>query len=271
MFNRPFWLVLLAVACASNAPATVNAQEKPREAPAPVVGDGNKAAAAPGAVDRPGPEADNAPVLLPTLPTVVSPRNRPAFNQHMVDASVLPRDRQGIWVLNFTFKPMRLEEVEIPGKGRRTIYYLYYKVVNRTGKPVQFVPQFTLVTDTGKRYDDVVLPQAVKKIQAREDNTIPLLGAVNIMGVLPPSTKEGIDDAVYGVAVWDKVDARADAYHVYVRGLSDGFQTVQPPAGGNPIVRYKTLRIDFIRRGDEHNVFEKEIQLNEPAFEWVYW
>ena len=41
-------------------------------------------------------------------------------------------------------------EVEIPGKGRRMVHYLYYRVVNRTGKPRRFVPQFTLVDDKGR-------------------------------------------------------------------------------------------------------------------------
>jgi hypothetical protein len=188
----------------------------------------------------------------------------------MVDARALPRDKEGIWILGFSFKPMRMITIESGGK-RREIRYLYYKVVNRTGRPVMFAPQFTLVTDTGKRYEDSVLPQAVKLIQAREDQTVPLLGAVNVMGVIPPSKKEGVDDAVYGVAVWDHVDPRADAYHVYVRGLSDGFQVVTPPDGAKPQAKYKTLRIDFIRRGDEYNVHEKEIQLDEPPYEWVYW
>lgn len=274
MLNRPFWLALLAVSCVSTVPAVVNAQEDPG-APKGAKPAAEKPVAVAG--NRPMPADDTPPILLPTLTTVPTRRNAPSFNQHMVDARVHHRDREGIWVLNFTFKPMRMETVEIPGKGRRTVYYLYYKVVNHVvdsngkPKPVQFVPQFTLVTDTGKRYNDVVIPQAVKKIQAREDNTIPLLGAVDIMGVLPPSTKEGVDDAVYGVAIWDKVDPKADAFQVFVRGLSDGFQTIQPPKGGEPIVRYKTLRIDFIRRGDEHNVHEKEIQLGEPPYEWIYW
>ena len=43
------------------------------------------------------------------------------------------------------------------------------------------------------------------------------------------------------------------------------------PAGGKPIVKYKTLRIDFIRRGDERNISEKEIEFNDPAYESVYW
>jgi hypothetical protein len=135
------------------------------------------------------------------------------------------------------------------------------------------VPQFSVVTDTQQRLEDAVLPQAIPIIQAREDASIPLLGAVDIMGVIPPSTKEGIDDAVFGVAVWDGIDPKADRFSIYVRGLSDGYQVLQPPSadGGKPVVRYKTLRIDFIRRGDERNLNEKEIQLNDPPYEWVYW
>jgi hypothetical protein len=188
----------------------------------------------------------------------------------MVDASLLPRDKQGIWVVDFAFKPVRLRTIDTD-KGRRTIHYLYYRVINHTGKPRTFVPQFSLVTDTGQRLEDAVIPQAIPIIQAREDASVPLRGAVDIMGILPPSTKEGIDDAVYGVAVWDGVDPKADRFRIYVRGLSDGYQVVPGPEGSNPVVRYKTLQIEFIRRGDAHDLNEKEIQLNDPPYEWVYW
>ena len=43
-----------------------------------------------------------------------------------------------------------------------------------------------------------------------------------------------------------------------------------PPGGGKPVVRYKALRIDMIRRGDEHDLREREITLLDPAYEWVY-
>ncbi len=89
--------------------------------------------------------------LLPTLPTVPIRHGAPAFNVEFVDATLLPRDKQGIWVLNFGFKPLRMRTFEPKGKGRKHIHYLAYRVVNRTGKPRDFVPQFTLVTETGKR------------------------------------------------------------------------------------------------------------------------
>jgi len=239
---------------------------------------------------EPGPAADPATTPAPAeaaplhvpppvpplqlgnvLPTTPVRRGARGPNVQMVDASLLPRDKEGIWVLDFAFKPVRLRTVEVPGRGRRQVHYLYYRVVNRTGKARPLAPQFSLVTDTGKRYEDVVMPLAVRLIQYREDPTIPVLGAVNIMGMIPPSTKEGVDDAVFGVAIWEGVDPNADGFKVYVRGLSDGQTAVPTPDDGKPSVRYKTLRIDFIRRGDERNLNENEIQLLDPPYEWIYW
>jgi hypothetical protein len=209
--------------------------------------------------------------LVPTLETVKVRRDRPTFNYQMVNTTLLPRDKEGIWVLDFAFRPLRIWTLELPGKGRRPIHYLYYKVVNRTGQPRMFVPQFIMVAEEGKRFEDQVIPEAIPIIQAREDRTIPVLGAVSIMGVIPPSTKEGVDEAVYGVAVWDNWDNKADRFSIYVRGLSDGYKEVPGQAGGKPTVRYKTLKVDFTRRGDERNISEREIELNDPPYEWLYW
>lgn len=269
MFDRPTWIVRLAVAGLSLAPVVAFGQEGQDDPPAPAPA--QQPNAAPGE-PLPGPPPIPKVELGPVLPTtpVRSEGNRP--NTTMVDASVLPRDKEGIWVLNFAFKPMRIRQVEIPGKGRRIVHYLYYQVINKTGEPRMFVPQFTLVTDTGKRYEDAVIPQAVEVIKTRENPTTELLGAVDIVGVIPPSgQKEGIDDAVFGVAVWEGIDPAADRFSVYVRGLSDGFQQVIPPGETEPRTLYKTLRIDFIRLGDEYDLNEREIRLADPPYEWIYW
>ena len=91
--------------------------------------------------------------LVPVLHTVPVPRDRRTFNVQMVNTALLPRDKDGIWVLDFAFKPLRIKTVDIPGKGRRQVHYLYYKVANRTGKPRVFVPQFIMVNEDGKRFD----------------------------------------------------------------------------------------------------------------------
>ena len=84
------------------------------------------------------------------------------------------------------------------------------------------------------------------------------------MGVIPPSTKPNVDDAVFGVATWDKWDPKADRFSIYVRGLSDGYKEFPPDKTGKPVVKYKTLRLDFIRRGDDRNLHEKEIEAAQP-------
>ena len=232
------------------------------------------------AQDKPNPyakpEDETRPQPIPdfklpkTLPTVAVAHDRAEYNVQMVNASLLPRDKQGIWVLDFSYKPLRIKTVDVPGKGRLQIHYLYYKVVNRTGAPRMFVPQFIMVNEKGQKFEDGVVPQAIPLIQGREDPAIPLLGAIGIIGMIPPSTKPNVDDAVFGVAVWEKWDTKADRFSIYVRGLSDGYKEV-PNETGKPVAKYKTLKIDFIRRGDEHNISEKEIQPNDPPYEWVYW
>ena len=221
------------------------------------------------AKEVPGPEPIPAFQLDP-LKTVPIRRESPGSNWVVADASPLPKDPEGIWVLEFSYNPVRLIEVEIPNKGRRKVHYLYYRVVNRTGQVRRFVPQFTLLSDDGKRHEDVVLPLAARKIQAKEDPTKDLSGAVSVMGELAPSVKAGIDDAFYGVAIWDSVDFKADAFKINVRGLSNAYQLVEPAEGGEPLTRYKALRLDFTRYGDERNPHNKEIRLGEPPYEWTY-
>lgn len=260
MFDRPTRrdFSALALGIMAAGPAMVLAQNQ---------GAGDGLAHAP----LPHPEEIPAADLLPTLSTTPIRRGSSSYNVQLVDASLLPRDKQGIWVLDFAFKPLRMYTVDVPGKGRKLVHYLYYRVVNHTGKPREFVPQLTLITDTNKRYEEAVLPKAVSIIQAREDPATKLLGAVENAGVIPPSKKAAVDDAVYGVALWEGVDPNADKMSIYVRGLSNGYHEVAAPEGGKAVAKYKTLRIDLIRRGDARNLNEKEITLAEPSYEWTYW
>ncbi len=183
-----------------------------------------------------------------------------------------PARQEGIWVLNFSFKPLRIKTVEIPGKGRRNIHYLYYKVVNRTGSPRMFVPQFIMVNEDGKKFEDQVIPQAVPPIQAREDRTIPVLGAVNIMGVIPASTKPNVDDAVYGVAVWDQLGPQGRPFQYLcartIGRLQGSARTQRRQA--NRQVQDLTHRLHPSGRRPECER-EENIEFNDPPYEWVYW
>ncbi len=230
-----------------------------------------KAAILPTAKELPGPEPIPPAVLSKPLPTIAVRAGSPSFNFQMVDTSLQPADRKSLWVLDLAFKPLRMRTVEIPGKGRKTIYYMYYRVVNRTGEPRLFVPQFSIQTNTNKRYDDIPLPQAVRLIQAREDPSTQLLGSVDLVGMIPPSKKDGVDDAVFGVAIWDNLDVKASRFSIYVRGLSDGYKEIKATATSPAKKTYKSLQIDFQIYGDHIELHEDEIRLMDPAYNWVYW
>ncbi len=139
----------------------------------------------------PGPPEIPEVKLVPDLHTIPVPHDRTAFNVQMVNASLLPRDKEGIWVLDFAFKPLRIKTVDIPGKGRRQIHYLYYKVVNRTGKPRMFVPQFIMVNEAGQKFEDNVVPQAIPLIQTREDGNDPDSGGRQHHGHDSPQHQAG--------------------------------------------------------------------------------
>ncbi|MCA9101105.1 MAG: hypothetical protein KDA63_08150, partial [Planctomycetales bacterium] len=96
-----------------------------------------------------------------------------------------------IWVLNFWYKPVRMIEVDVPGPDgrleRKLIWYLVYRIVNRTGQPVMFAPRMVLESvDTGKQYLDRLIPVALGPIQRREDRGRRFLNKVDVAGEIQP-------------------------------------------------------------------------------------
>ena len=60
-----------------------------------------------------------------------------------------------IWVLEFRFKDPRLVTVDIPGRGSKLCWYLWYQVINRYKEPHTFIPDFELVTLDEKFLRDI--------------------------------------------------------------------------------------------------------------------
>ena len=50
------------------------------------------------------------------------------------------------FTLNFAYLPPRIATVDVPGKGKQTVWYMVYYVYNKTGKPRTVFPEFELVT-----------------------------------------------------------------------------------------------------------------------------
>ena len=197
---------------------------------------------------------------------------------------VLLKDSQGnpvpkydgkIWVLDFKFKDPRLIKVDVPGRGQKVCWYMWYQVINRTKEPHTFIPDFELVThDRHTVHHDQVLPKVQDAILQIEDPTgyLNIKNSVTIAAEpIPPSRENAVPKAVTGVAVWDDVDPDSNNYSVYVAGLSNGWSQTDNPISPDkdPVVRRKTLELDFKRLGDRYNMTSEEIHFVGP-YKWIY-
>jgi hypothetical protein len=215
--------------------------------------------------------------------------------------------RRGAWYLEFSFKPLRVIQVDVPVSGdrmeRRTIWYMVYRVRNLgehlkadtdggknekiaangpTNEEIYFHPQLVLESQKlNKGYLDRVLPLAVEAIQRREDPNRKLLNSVEMSEQPIPLSKAGEDNSVWGVATWEFVDPRVDFFSVYVKGLSNAYRFQDkpgeykpgdPPGKGREYAQ-KTLKLNFWRPGDERDVHEQDIYFGSPGqvdHQWVF-
>ena len=177
-----------------------------------------------------------------------------------------------IWVLNFKFYPPRLITVNVPGRGLRLLWYVKYEVANFTKDPHVFIPDFEWVTiDKPGVYHDEVLHKAQEAIIQREDPTgfQDIQNSVTISSKpIPPSRPEA-PKKVTGVAIWDNINPNASRFSVFVNGLSNGWSLAELPPNNTPVVRKKTLQLNFRRVGDKFFQRSEEIQFVGPE-EWIY-
>ena len=169
--------------------------------------------------------------------------------------------------------------------------------------PIRFFPRFVLESEEyDKAYLDRVIPAAIPVIQMREDRRRKLLSTVEISSRRIPLSKGREDNSVWGVATWVDVDARMDAFSIYIEGLTNAYRwqdrnkTVRPldrpkivlrdsedkpirkPLRKERVIRRKTLRLRFWRPGDEFYQNEREIRYGAPPsedkgtldYEWVW-
>jgi hypothetical protein len=178
-----------------------------------------------------------------------------------------------IWVLDFRFRAPRLITVDIPGRGRKIVWYMWYQVWNRTKEPRTFNPRFELVTlDKPGVHVDEVLPSVQEAIRRIEDP----LGHQGIknsvtMGKepIPPSKPDAVPKAITGVAVWTDVNPDATRLSVFVTGLSNGWSLAEIPPDNKQVVRRKTLQLNFKKLGDRYFQHSGEIRF-EPPEQWLY-
>lgn len=195
------------------------------------------------------------------------------FNEIPAPPKVNVQDKEDVWVLDFKFKSPRVINVDIAGRGKKNVLYLWYQVSNKTGQPRTFIPDFELVTRTSDKttvHADQVLPKVQAEIAKLEDPTgfLNLRNSVTIAAQPVPATKPDSNPVlVTGVAIWpDVFDAAPSmtSFSIFVSGLSNGWS-----ADDQGQVRRKTLQLNFRRYTDARHVDGTAIQFVAPH-EWVY-
>ena len=181
-----------------------------------------------------------------------------------------------LWVLDFKFKDPRLIKVDVPGKGQKVCWYLWYQVINNTGEPRLFIPEFELKTrDKETVHHDQILPAVQDAIIALEDPAPHYLNIKNTVTIsadpIPVTNKDATPRAVTGVAIWDDVDPESNQYDIFVAGLSNGLVEADNPIdpSGPKVIRRKTLQLPFKRLGDKYYQKSEEIKFDGPA-KWIY-
>lgn len=198
-------------------------------------------------------------------------------------------DKLGVWAMDFRFKDPRIIKLKIPARGERLVWYFWFQVINRTGKPQEISPYFEIVTlDTPGIYRDEILftaEEAINKLENKSGyldikNTV-MIGKFAIPKSLPAD--EAFPRPVTGVAIWDagpadpaKRDPRkkyltdTTRFTLFIRGLSNGFVEIDAPAPGlAPITQYKTLQLNYKRKGDRLSTDSRNIEFVDPP-QWIY-
>jgi hypothetical protein len=171
-----------------------------------------------------------------------------------------------IWCMDFKFKDPRVITVDVPGRGRRVCWYLWYQVINRTKEPRTFIPDFELVTlDKNTVHPDQVLPKVQEAVRMVEDQ-LDYLKIKNSVTIAAEPISVSKEDSgarpTTGVAIWDDVNPETTRFSIFVSGLSNGWAVTDPVGGDKePVVRRKTLQLNFKR--------SKDIEFIPPA-QWIY-
>jgi len=210
------------------------------------------------------------------LAAAINPNERlvkPESNAQDADDIHSPTSK--VWVLDFKFKDPRLIKVDVPGRGQKVCWYLWYQVINNTSLPRTFIPDFELVTtDRHTVHHDQILPKVQDAIRQLEDPTdyLKIKNSVTIAAEpIPPSKKDAEPRAVTGVAIWDDVDPDSNYYTIFVSGLSNGWAVTDDPdkPGDKSVIRRKTLQLNFRRLGDRYYQRSEAIHFVQPP-QWIY-
>lgn len=124
---------------------------------------------------------------------------------------------------------LKFEDPKRIDVGGTTYWYVLYTATNTSDTTQRFFPQFEIVTDALKVFhtDLGISPAVFDAIYERHKGLYRYL--------VPPSrvignVKAGADNAVESVAIWRDVDLDANAFSIFVTGLSGEMRLEPNPA-----------------------------------------
>lgn len=207
---------------------------------------------------------------------------RSVYNVREVPPVANVEDRPGIQTLHFRFKNPRTITVDVPGRGKKVVWYLWYQVYNKPPEgaplePYNFQPDFELIPlgEGQKRmvfHDAPPLPAVQEAIRKQEGDRT-LLNCVTIgENPIPPTPPDSAPRVVTAVAIWPDVEEKLPGltrFSIFVAGLSNGYSFAPTQDGNKQIVLRKVLQLNFRRLTDRRRTDEPDIVFVDPPH-WIY-
>jgi hypothetical protein len=192
------------------------------------------------------------------------------INERNVTPGPNVQDRGEITTLHFDFKDPRMALLDVPGRGKRVVWYMTYWVTNYSKEPFHFYPEFILLTNLKTLHHDEVIPEVFEQIRRIEDpsDRFKFQSSITISKrPIPVSTPDALPRRVAGIALWTDIQEKAPntaSFRIFVNGLSNGWAIDDEGA-----ISRKTLMLEFERRGDGSRVDSSEIVYRNIA-KWFY-
>ncbi len=203
-----------------------------------------------------------------------------------------------LWMMECQLKPVRLVWIDVidPATNevkKEQIWYLPWRAIRRpiAGRgdedllpvneldplpgPLQFVPQFTLITYDNPQSEiplqilpDEYLPTAMAQIKKMEKG--PYRDMVGVVQDVPEAIAKDAEQQkwIWGIAMWRNVDPDTDFFKIIVSGCTNGYEVKTLDDGTRQIWR-KVLVQKFYRPGDRFDPNLKEFQYSDQP-QWTF-
>lgn len=173
-------------------------------------------------------------------------------------ASAAPASASDFWRLDFNHTGLHYIIVDDGVNGKVAMAYTTYTVTNKTDKDIDFAPTFTVETDTGQVTYGIPSPGIVRAIDAKHGKTF--LDVNQIAGSIKPGeTKQG-------VAVFRRLDPKADNVKLYISGLTDAYRYQKEDERQG--FQRKVWYIHWYRPGDVKQRPEDRVQTKHDGWIW---